>query len=68
MPEINPGDTAWVLAASALVLAGGYVLCRLVVNSRFGKVLIAIRDAESRADRRRARLVLPAPIGPSTAI
>ena len=43
------GTRAALFAASALVLAGGYVLCRLVVNSRFGKVLIAIRDAESRA-------------------
>ncbi|HEX9569148.1 MAG TPA: urea ABC transporter permease subunit UrtC [Rhodospirillales bacterium] len=43
------GTRAALFAASALVLAGGYVLCRLVVNSRFGKVLVAIRDAESRA-------------------
>ena len=43
------GTRAALFAASALMLAGGYVLCRLVVNSRFGKVLVAIRDAESRA-------------------
>ncbi|MBI1985837.1 MAG: urea ABC transporter permease subunit UrtC [Rhodospirillales bacterium] len=43
------GTRAALFAASALMLAGGYTLCRLVVNSRFGKVLVAIRDAESRA-------------------
>jgi urea transport system permease protein len=43
------GTRAALFVASALMLAGGYVLCRLVVNSRFGKVLVAIRDAESRA-------------------
>ena len=43
------GTRAALFAASALMLAGGYVLCRLIVDSRFGKVLVAIRDAESRA-------------------
>ncbi|MBI2977987.1 MAG: urea ABC transporter permease subunit UrtC [Rhodospirillales bacterium] len=43
------GTRAALFAASALMLAGGYALCRFVVNSRFGKVLVAIRDAESRA-------------------
>jgi urea transport system permease protein len=33
---------------SALALAGGYLVCRAVVTSKLGKVLIAIRDAESR--------------------
>jgi urea transport system permease protein len=33
---------------SALALAGGYLLCRFVVTSKLGKVLVAIRDAESR--------------------
>jgi urea transport system permease protein len=33
---------------SALALAGGYLLCRFVVSSKLGKVLVAIRDAESR--------------------
>src|SRR5918997_1453767 len=33
---------------SALALAGGYVVCRFVVTSKLGKVLVAIRDAESR--------------------
>jgi urea transport system permease protein len=34
--------------ASALALALGYLLSRAVVASKFGKVLVAIRDAESR--------------------
>jgi urea transport system permease protein len=33
---------------SALALAAGYLLCRFVVTSKLGKVLVAIRDAESR--------------------
>ena len=33
---------------SALALASGYLLARAIVVSKFGKVLIAIRDAESR--------------------
>jgi urea transport system permease protein len=33
---------------SALALAGGYLLCRFIVTSKLGKVLVAIRDAESR--------------------
>jgi urea transport system permease protein len=33
---------------SGLALAGGFLLCRFIVTSKLGKVLIAIRDAESR--------------------
>jgi len=33
---------------SILALAGGFLLCRAIVLSRLGKVLIAVRDAESR--------------------
>jgi len=35
--------------ATCLALGGGYVLCRWVVTSRLGRVVIAIRDAEDRA-------------------
>jgi len=42
------GTRATLFAASALMLALGYVICRAIVASRFGKVLVAIRDAESR--------------------
>ena len=34
--------------ASAVALALGYALCRYIVSSRLGRVLVAIRDAESR--------------------
>jgi urea transport system permease protein len=40
---------AALFALTALILAGAYVICRLIVASRLGKVLIAIRDQESRA-------------------
>jgi urea transport system permease protein len=39
---------AALFAISAIALALGYLLSRAVVVSKFGKVLIAIRDAESR--------------------
>ncbi len=42
------GTRAALFAASALALAVGYVVCRFIVASRLGRVLIAIRDAESR--------------------
>ena len=37
-----------LFSLSALALAGGIAIGRLVVTSKFGKILIAIRDAESR--------------------
>jgi urea transport system permease protein len=40
---------AALFIASAIALAVGYLLSRAVVVSKFGKVLVAIRDAESRA-------------------
>jgi urea transport system permease protein len=33
---------------SALALLGGYLVCRYVVTSRLGKVLVAVRDREAR--------------------
>jgi urea transport system permease protein len=42
------GTRASLFAASAVALALSYVLCRWVVASKLGRVLIAIRDAESR--------------------
>jgi urea transport system permease protein len=44
-----PGTRAALFALSAAALAGGYLLSRWVVRSRAGQVLIAVRDAESRA-------------------
>jgi len=34
--------------SSALAVLAGYLLCRFIVASRFGRVLVAIRDAETR--------------------
>jgi urea transport system permease protein len=39
---------AVLFALSALALAGAYILCRWIVNSKLGRVLIAVRDSESR--------------------
>lgn len=39
---------AGLFVLSALALAAGFIICRLVVTSRLGKVLVSIRDAESR--------------------
>jgi urea transport system permease protein len=37
-----------LLVASCVALAAGFLICRAIVTSKFGKVLIAIRDAEAR--------------------
>lgn len=37
-----------LLFASCLALAIGFLICRAIVTSKFGKVLVAIRDAEAR--------------------
>jgi urea transport system permease protein len=37
-----------LFALSALAVIGAYVLCRAIVTSKYGRVLVAIRDAESR--------------------
>ena len=42
------GTRMVLFVASVLALALCYVICRLIVNSRLGRVLIAVRDAESR--------------------
>ena len=38
-----------LFVASAVALAAGYLVCRYVVTSRAGRVIEAVRDAESRA-------------------
>ncbi len=40
---------AALLVITAMFLAASFLFCRAVVRSRFGKVLVAVRDAESRA-------------------
>ncbi|WP_422369650.1 urea ABC transporter permease subunit UrtC [Pelagibius sp.] len=42
------GTRAGLFAASAVMLALAYLLCRWIVCSKVGRVLVAIRDAESR--------------------
>jgi urea transport system permease protein len=37
-----------LFVCSGLALIGGYLLCRRVVDSRLGRVLVAVREAESR--------------------
>ncbi len=56
-PPLNiPGDPATQLAPEHIFavavgcLAGCYVLCRLVLASRFGRVVVAIRENERRAE------------------
>jgi urea transport system permease protein len=43
------GTRVALFVATAAALAGGYLLARFMTTSAFGKVLLAIRDAESRA-------------------
>ncbi len=42
------GTRAALFSLSCLALAGGYLIASAVVNSKFGQVIVAIRDAESR--------------------
>jgi urea transport system permease protein len=37
-----------LLVISCLALALGFLICRAIVTSKFGKILVAVRDAESR--------------------
>jgi len=43
-----PSTRVVLFALSALALMASFVLCRYLVTSKFGRVLAAIRDAESR--------------------
>ena len=42
------GTRAALFSISCLALALGYLICRALITSKFGKVLVAIRDAEAR--------------------
>lgn len=47
--DLQASETrAGLFVASALALAFGYVLCRYIVSSKLGRVLVGIRDAENR--------------------
>lgn len=45
----SAGTRATLFVASALALGVAYLVCRWVVNSRLGRVVVAVRDAEDRA-------------------
>jgi urea transport system permease protein len=47
-PITAPSTRVALFAATAAALMGALVLCRWIVASKFGRVLTAIRDAESR--------------------
>ena len=48
--SLQANETRIVLfVLSALALAGGYLLCRWLVSTRLGRVLVVIRDSEDRA-------------------
>ena len=47
-PLNSPATQRGLYVASALCLCGAYLLCRLIVRSPAGKVLMAIRDSETR--------------------
>jgi ABC-type branched-subunit amino acid transport system permease subunit len=56
-PPLNlPGDPTRMLAPEEIFavavacLAGAYVLCRLVLASRFGRVVVAVKENELRAE------------------
>lgn len=42
------GTVVTLFLISALVLLIGYLVCRFITQSKFGRVLVSIRDAESR--------------------
>ncbi|MBV9567800.1 MAG: urea ABC transporter permease subunit UrtC [Hyphomicrobiales bacterium] len=47
-PVQSDSTRAALFSISCLALAGGYLICRAITSSKLGKVLIAVRDAESR--------------------
>jgi urea transport system permease protein len=47
-PVQAEGTRIALLVASCIALALGFLICRAIVTSKFGKVLVAIRDAEAR--------------------
>jgi urea transport system permease protein len=47
--NVQSADTrAALFAISCAALGLGFIICRLIITSKFGKVLVAIRDAEAR--------------------
>lgn len=48
VPLASPGMRTALFVASAVALAGGLLLARWLTVTHFGRVLVAVRDAESR--------------------
>jgi urea transport system permease protein len=48
VPLNQPSTQRWLYVATALALVGAWALCRWITASRAGKVLVAIRDSETR--------------------
>jgi urea transport system permease protein len=48
VPIATPGMRAFLCALSGLVLIAFFLMARVIVHSKYGRVLQAIRDAESR--------------------
>ncbi|MFO1271431.1 MAG: urea ABC transporter permease subunit UrtC [Rubrivivax sp.] len=48
VPIATPGMRAFLCALSGVVLIGFFLMARIIVHSKYGRVLQAIRDAESR--------------------
>jgi urea transport system permease protein len=48
-PVQSDATRAALFSITCIALACGYLLCRAIVAAKLGKVLIAVRDAESRA-------------------
>jgi urea transport system permease protein len=47
--DLQASETrAGLFVASVIALASGYILCRYIVSSKLGRVLVGIRDAENR--------------------
>ena len=49
-PLSHPTTKLYLYVASAIAVLVGYLLCRTVVTSKLGRVLVAIRDQESRVN------------------
>jgi urea transport system permease protein len=47
-PLNREGTSAGLMLISAAVLSAAFLIARAMIRSRFGKVLVAVRDAESR--------------------
>ena len=48
VPLNQPSTQRWLYVVTAVALVGAWALCRWITTSRAGKVLVAIRDSETR--------------------